>query len=93
MCCAAGPRSSRASTSSTGRPRACAVNIRTYDGTERHGNSIFIFEVANLCIAHLGHLPYAHAAAAQEIGRVDVVLVPSTDPTLISMAWSRCCMR
>ena len=25
-------------------------------GTERYGNSIFIFEIANLCIAHLGHL-------------------------------------
>ena len=46
-------------------------------GTQRHGNSIFIFEVANLCIAHLGHLH--HTLTQQqlnEIGRVDVVLVP-----------------
>jgi hypothetical protein len=60
------------------RVRNVPTNIRTYDGgTERHGNSIFIFEVANLCIAHLGHLH--HTLTQQqlnEIGRVDVVLVP-----------------
>jgi L-ascorbate metabolism protein UlaG (beta-lactamase superfamily) len=54
------------------------TNIRTFDGgTEHHGNSIFIFEVANLCIAHLGHLH--HTLTQQqlnEIGRVDIVLVP-----------------
>ena len=55
--------------------RNVPTNIRTLDGgTERHGNSIFIFEVANLCIAHLGHLH--HTLTQQqlnEIGRVDVV--------------------
>ncbi len=60
------------------RVRNVPTNIRTWDGgTERHGNSIFIFEVANLCIAHLGHLH--HTLTQQqlnEIGRVDVVLVP-----------------
>jgi L-ascorbate metabolism protein UlaG (beta-lactamase superfamily) len=60
------------------RVRNVPTNIRSYDGgTERHGNSIFIFEVANLCIAHLGHLH--HTLTQQqlnEIGRVDVVLVP-----------------
>jgi L-ascorbate metabolism protein UlaG (beta-lactamase superfamily) len=60
------------------RVRNVPTNIRTFDGgTERHGNSIFIFEVANLCIAHLGHLH--HTLTRQqlnEIGRVDVVLVP-----------------
>ena len=58
--------------------RNVPTNIRTWDGgTERHGNSIFIFEMANLCIAHLGHLH--HTLTQQqlnEIGRVDVVLVP-----------------
>jgi hypothetical protein len=34
------------------RVRSVATNIRDYaGGTQRHGNSIFIFEVANLCIA------------------------------------------
>jgi len=60
------------------RVRNVPTNIRTFEGaTERHGNSIFIFEVANLCIAHLGHLH--HTLTQQqlnEIGRVDIVLVP-----------------
>jgi L-ascorbate metabolism protein UlaG (beta-lactamase superfamily) len=60
------------------RVRNVPTNIRTYDGgTERHGNSIFVFEVAGLCIAHLGHLH--HTLTQQqlnEIGKVDIVLVP-----------------
>jgi len=60
------------------RVRSVATNIRDWGGgTQRHGNSIFIFEVANLCVAHLGHLH--HTLTQQqlnEIGRVDVVLVP-----------------
>jgi L-ascorbate metabolism protein UlaG (beta-lactamase superfamily) len=60
------------------RVRSVATNIRNWSGgTERHGNSIFIFEIANLCIAHLGHLH--HTLTQQqldEIGRIDVVLVP-----------------
>jgi L-ascorbate metabolism protein UlaG (beta-lactamase superfamily) len=60
------------------RVRNVFTNIRTYDGgTEKYGNSIFIFEVANLCIVHLGHLH--HTLTQQqltEIGRPDVVLVP-----------------
>jgi L-ascorbate metabolism protein UlaG (beta-lactamase superfamily) len=60
------------------RVRNVPTNIRSFDGgTERHGNSIFIFEVAKLCIAHLGHLH--HTLTQQqlnEIGHVDIVLVP-----------------
>jgi L-ascorbate metabolism protein UlaG (beta-lactamase superfamily) len=60
------------------RVRNVPTNIRTFDGgTERHGNSIFVFETANLCIAHLGHLH--HTLTQQqlnEIGRVDIVLAP-----------------
>jgi len=60
------------------RVRNVPTNIRTFDGgTERHGNSIFIFETANLCIAHLGHLHHTLTQAQlNEIGRIDVVLVP-----------------
>src|SRR5665213_3176203 len=48
------------------RVRNVPTNIRTWGGdTERHGNSIFIFEIANLCIAHLGHLHHADTGAAQ----------------------------
>ena len=58
--------------------RSVSTNIRDWaGGTERYGNSIFVFEVANLCIAHLGHLH--HTLTPQqldEIGRVDVVMAP-----------------
>jgi len=60
------------------RVRNVPTNIRDWrGGTERHGNSIFIFEIANMCIAHLGHLH--HTLTQQqlnEIGRVDIVFVP-----------------
>ena len=60
------------------RVRNVPTNIRDWaGGTERHGNSIFIFETANMCIAHLGHLH--HTLTQQqldEIGRLDVVFVP-----------------
>ncbi len=60
------------------RVRNVPTNIRNWGGgTERHGNSIFIFEIGALCIAHLGHLH--HTLTQQqldEIGRVDIVLVP-----------------
>jgi L-ascorbate metabolism protein UlaG (beta-lactamase superfamily) len=60
------------------RVRNVPTNIRDWNGgTERHGNSIFIFEIANMCIAHLGHLH--HTLTQQqlnEIGRVDIVFVP-----------------
>lgn len=47
------------------------------EGARANGNSIFLFEVAGLCIAHLGHLhqPLSEAQRAA-IGRVDVVMVP-----------------
>lgn len=58
--------------------RNVPTNIRNFSGgTETHGNSIFIFEVAGLCIAHLGHLH--HTLTPQqlsEIGKLDVVLFP-----------------
>jgi L-ascorbate metabolism protein UlaG (beta-lactamase superfamily) len=60
------------------RVRNVPTNIRSWNGTtERHGNSIFIFEIANMCIAHLGHLH--HTLTQQQlndIGRIDVLFVP-----------------
>ncbi len=57
--------------------RNVTTDIRSFGGFEPNGNSIFIFEVAGLCIGHLGHLHHeltdAHFA---EIGRLDVVMVP-----------------
>ena len=58
--------------------RNVTTDIRSgFHVPEKDGNSIFIFEVADLCIGHLGHLHHAlddtHYAA---IGRLDIVMVP-----------------
>lgn len=46
-------------------------------GRVKDGNSIFVFEVAGLCIGHLGHLHH-HLGPEHVglIGRLDVVMVP-----------------
>ena len=53
------------------------TNMREFGGTRYNGNSIFVFEIADLCIAHLGHLHHTltqtHLA---ELGAIDVVMVP-----------------
>src|SRR5690242_14638750 len=58
--------------------RSVSTNIRTFDGgTERNGNSIFVFEIGSLCIAHLGHLHHTLTQSQlDQIGGVDIVLVP-----------------
>ncbi len=63
--------------------RNVTTDIRRYYGDYSgadmipDGNSIFIFEVAGLCIGHLGHLHHqlddTHFAA---IGRLDILMVP-----------------
>ena len=56
--------------------RNVSTDIRSAaGGVEANGNSIFVFEVAGLCIGHLGHLhhvptPQQYAA----LGRLDVVM-------------------
>ena len=58
--------------------RNVPTNIRDWGGgSVSYGNSIFIFEIAGLCIGHLGHLH--HTLTAEQlatIGQLDVVLVP-----------------
>jgi len=54
-----------------------ATNIRDWDGgTELNGNSIFIFETAGLCIAHLGHLQHLlEPADLDALGHIDIVMI------------------
>lgn len=55
------------------------TNIRDWGGggTEAYGNSIFVFESAGLCIAHLGHLHHLlQPTDIDALGRIDVVMVP-----------------
>jgi L-ascorbate metabolism protein UlaG (beta-lactamase superfamily) len=60
------------------RVRNIPTNTRDYQGgTTVYGNSVFVFEVAGLCIAHLGHLH--HTLTVQQLGQLgqmDVVMVP-----------------
>ncbi len=60
------------------RVRNVPTNIRDWDGgTEYDGNSIFIFETAGLCIAHLGHLHHRLTPEhVRRIGHIDVLLAP-----------------
>ncbi|MEM6439730.1 MAG: MBL fold metallo-hydrolase [Pseudomonadota bacterium] len=73
--------------------RNVPTDVRSWGGGRReNGNSIFIFEVGDLCIGHLGHLHHTlgpdHYAA---IGRLDVVMaavdggVTINLPDMISM--------
>jgi L-ascorbate metabolism protein UlaG (beta-lactamase superfamily) len=61
------------------RIRNVVTNIRQWGGDEtiREGNSIFVFEAADLCIAHLGHLHHTLTPEhLKQLGRIDVALVP-----------------
>ncbi|WP_454624418.1 MBL fold metallo-hydrolase [Bradyrhizobium cenepequi] len=73
--------------------RNVTTDIRRYYGDDsggemiKDGNSIFIFEVAGLCIGHLGHLHHkldeSHFAA---IGRLDIVMAPIDGTFTMSLA-------
>lgn len=55
--------------------RNVSTDIRSFGGVEEKGNSIFVFEVAGLCIGHLGHLHHEpNAAQYAALGRLDVVM-------------------
>jgi L-ascorbate metabolism protein UlaG (beta-lactamase superfamily) len=53
------------------------TNVRESGGTRYNGNSIFVFDTAGLCTAHLGHLHHTltptHLA---ELGAIDIVMAP-----------------
>jgi L-ascorbate metabolism protein UlaG (beta-lactamase superfamily) len=55
------------------------TNARAWSGGETriNGNSIFIYAVGDLCIAHLGHLHHRLTPEhLQELGRIDVLMMP-----------------
>jgi L-ascorbate metabolism protein UlaG (beta-lactamase superfamily) len=46
-------------------------------GTRRYGNSIFIFEVEGVCIAHTSHLHHPLTPEdLDDLGRIDVLILP-----------------
>ncbi|RVJ62228.1 Zn-dependent hydrolase [Sinorhizobium medicae] len=58
--------------------RNVTTDIRSgFEGMIPDANSIFIFEVAGLCIGHLGHLHHElDESHYRQIGRLDVLMVP-----------------
>ena len=57
--------------------RNVTTDIRGWGEPEADGNSIFIFEVADLCIGHLGHLHHVlDEARYAKVGRLDIVMAP-----------------
>lgn len=61
------------------RIRNVLTNTRDWQGgTILGGNSIFVFETADLCIAHLSHLHHTLAPEHLEaLGPIDVLIVPA----------------
>lgn len=60
------------------RVRNVPTSVRGRAGARANSNSIFVFEIEDLCVAHLGHLHHRledeHLA---ELGVIDVLLVPA----------------
>lgn len=55
-----------------------ATNIRNWENrtTDYAGNSIFVFEVGGLCIAHLGHLHHTLTPEhLKRMGPIDIVMI------------------
>ena len=70
------------------RVRNVPTSIRDFGGgTERDGNSIFVFEMAGLCVAHLGHLHHTLLPGHLKLlGHIDVLLVPVDGSYTLDMA-------
>jgi L-ascorbate metabolism protein UlaG (beta-lactamase superfamily) len=70
------------------RIRNVVTNIRDWQGgTDYAGNSIFVFEASQLCIAHLGHLHHELTDEhIKQLGRIDVALVPVDGSYTLSTA-------
>jgi len=55
--------------------RNVTTDIRGWGTPEKDGNSIFVFEVADLCIGHLGHLHHELSDVHHALlGRLDIVM-------------------
>ncbi len=67
--------------------RNVSTDIRSqFAGIEPKGNSIFVFEVAGLCIGHLGHLHHVpDDAQFAALGRLDVVMAAVDGGTTMTL--------
>jgi L-ascorbate metabolism protein UlaG (beta-lactamase superfamily) len=59
------------------RIRNVATNVQEWGNGRSNESSMFVFEISDLCIAHLGHLRHVLTPEfLAELGRIDVVLAP-----------------
>lgn len=59
------------------RVRNIPTSVHGRTGSQANSNSIFVFEVEDLCIAHLGHLHHLLTDThLGELGLIDILLVP-----------------
>lgn len=59
------------------RVRNIPTSVHGRTGAHANSNSIFVFEVEDLCIAHLGHLHHVLTDMhLGELGMIDILLVP-----------------
>ena len=53
------------------------TNIGEYGDPKGNGNSIFVFEISGLCIAHVGHLHHVPTKdQLKQLGRIDILFLP-----------------
>src|SRR5947207_8092245 len=53
------------------------TSVRGSGGTRYNGNSVFVFDAADLCLAPLGHLHHTLTSGhLADLGPIDVVMVP-----------------
>lgn len=53
------------------------TNIGEYGDPKGNGNSIFVFEISGLCMAHVGHLHHVLSRdQLKRLGRIDILFVP-----------------
>ena len=69
------------------RVRNIPTSVHGRTGAQANSNSIFVFEVGDLCIAHLGHLHHLLTDThLGELGLIDILLVPIDGSYTIAQA-------
>ena len=72
------------------RVRNIPTSVHGRTGDQANSNSIFVFEVEDLCIAHLGHLHHVLTDVhLGELGLIDILLVPIDGSFTIGQAQMR----
>jgi L-ascorbate metabolism protein UlaG (beta-lactamase superfamily) len=69
------------------RVRNIPTSVHGRTGAQANSNSIFVFEVEDLCIAHLGHLHHLLTDMhLGELGLIDILFVPIDGTYTIAQA-------